>query len=322
MSRVLVTGATGFVGRALCGELLRHGHVVCAALRCVEDSTRMALEEVETIAVGEVNAATDWRKALAGCEAVVHLAARVHVMREEATDPLAEFRAVNAFGTENLARQAAATGVRRFVCVSTIKVNGDCTPPDAAFTEADLHLPKDPYGVSKSEAELALHRVARETGMEIVIVRPPLVYGPGVKGNFLTMLKALRRGIPMPFGAVSNRRSLVYLENLADALVLCATHPAATGETYLVSDGEDISTPELLRKLCEPLGVPLRLLPVPASVLRIGGTILGKSGAFERLLGSLIVDSSKIRLELGWTPPFTLTDGLRKTAEWFKSNNV
>ncbi len=322
MSRVLVTGATGFVGRALCGELLRHGHAVCAALRRVEDSTRMALDEVETVAVGEVNAATDWRKALAGCEAAVHLAARVHVMREEATDPLAEFRVVNAFGVENLARQAAATGVRRFVFVSSIKVNGERTPSNAAFTEADPHCPQDPYGVSKSEAELALHRVARETGMEIVIVRPPLIYGPGVKGNFLTMLKALRRGIPMPFGAVSNRRSLVYLENLADALVLCTTHPAAAGETYLVSDGEDISTPELLRKLCEPLDVPVWLLPVPASILRVGGTILGKSEAFERLLGSLIVDSSKIRRELGWTPPFTLTDGLRNTVEWFKSNNV
>lgn len=321
MSRVLVTGATGFVGRALCVELLRHGHGVCAALRCVENGARLARKALETIAVGEVNATTDWRKALAGCEAVVHLAARVHVMRDKAADPLAEFRAVNTMGTENLARQAAATGVRRFVCVSTIKVNGG-TSPDAAFTEADPHLPKDPYGVSKSEAELALHRVALETGMEIVIVRPPLVYGPGVKGNFLTILKTLRRGIPMPFGAVSNRRSLVYLENLADALVLCVTHPAATGETYFVSDGEDISTSELLRKLCEALDVPARLLPVPASVLRIVGTIVGKSGAFERLLGSLIVDSSKIRRELGWTPPFTLTDGLRKTAEWFKSNNV
>jgi nucleoside-diphosphate-sugar epimerase len=315
-----VTGATGFVGAALCHKLHESGASVKAAYRQSGGSPHFSWG-VTPVPIGPIGPECKLSEVLQGVDTVLHLAARAHVMREIATDPIAEFRAVNTIGTETLARQAADVGVRRFVYLSSIKVNGENTAVDTSFTEADPHRPRDPYGISKSEAELALHRVARETGMEIVIVRPPLVYGPGVKGNFLTMLRALRRGIPMPFGAVANRRSLVYLENLADALVLCATHPAATGETYLVSDGEDISTPELLRKLCEPLGIPLWLLPVPASVLRIGGTILGKSGAIERLLGSFIVDSGKIRRELGWTPPFTLTEGLQKTAEWFKGNH-
>lgn len=321
MQSCLVTGATGFVGMALCRKLHESGVSVKAAYRRRGGVPNFP-PEVTPIAIGSIGPEDQFVGVLNKVDTVLHLAARVHVMKDAATDPLAAFRVLNTLGTEVLARQAAAAGVRRFVYVSSIKVNGERTPTNIAFTEFDPHLPRDPYGISKSEAELALHRVTRETGMEIVIVRPPLVYGPGVKGNFERMLQALRRGLPLPLGAIDNRRSLVYVENLVDALVLCANHPAAANNTYLVSDGEDLSTPDLLRKLAEALATSARLFPAPRSFLRLGGAILGKTEVVERLLDSLLVDSGKIRRELGWRPPFTLTEGLQKTAEWFKSNHV
>lgn len=321
MQNILVTGASGFIGRSLCRRLLESGCRVTAPKSRASSGSGLA-PGLTSVAIDSIGPETRWEEALTGTDTVMHLAARVHVMKDKAADPLAEFRAVNTFGTENLARQAAAAGVWRFVFVRSIKVNGESTASDVGFTEADPHLPRDPYGVSKSEAELALYRIASKTGMEIVIIRPPLVYGPGVKGNFLAMLKALHRGIPLPLGAIVNRRSLVYRENLVDALMLCASHPAAAGQTYLVSDGEAMSTPDLLRKLGEALNVPARLLPVPVSVLRLGGKVLGKSGAMGRLLGSLVVNSGKIRRELGWAPPFSLAQGLQQTAEWFRSNQA
>lgn len=317
MSRVLVTGATGFVGRALCAELLRHGHAVCAALRRAEDLTRLALEGVDAIAVGTVNAATDWRNALAGCETVVHLAARVHVMREEAADPLTEFRAVNVEGTLNLARQAAKAGVRRFVYLSSIKVNGEQTLPGRPFAEQDVPAPLDPYGVSKYEAEEGLRKLAQQTGMEVVIVRPPLVYGPGVKANFLNMMRWLHKGVPLPLGAIHNYRSLVALDNLIDLIITCIKHPAAANQTFLVSDGEDISTTELLQRTGLALGKPARLIPVPACLLMAGAILLGKQAVAQRLLDSLQVDISKARTLLGWTPPVSVDEGLRRTAQCF-----
>ena len=317
----LVTGATGFVGAALCHKLRESGASVKVAYRQSGGLPHFS-PGVTPVAIGPIGPECKLSEALHRVDTVLHLAARAHVMREIATDPIAEFRAVNTLGTETLARQAANSGVRRFVYVSSIKVNGENTPFGTSFTEADPHRPRDPYGISKSEAELALHRVTRETGMEIVIVRPPLVYGPGVKGNFLAMLKILHRGIPLPFGAIVNRRSLVYVENLVDALVLCATHPAAANNTYLVSDGDDVSTTELLRMLSQALGVPVWLIPVPPSFLTLGGAVLGKAAAFKRLLCSLVVDSSKIRRELGWKPPVGFQEGLQRTAEWFKSNHV
>ena len=321
MHSILVTGATGFVGRPLCRRLLADGQQVVGAMRSASQASHLT-DGAKTVMLGEINRQFNAGRAFQGISIVIHLAARVHVMSDIAKNPLAEFREVNTYGTEQLAKLAAEAGVRRLVYVSSIKVNGEATSPGKAFTEDDAPNPLDPYGVSKSEAEDALAGIAQETGLEVVIVRPPLVYGPGVKGNFLTMLKTVQRGIPLPLGAIVNRRSLVYVQNLVDALVLCATHPAAAGETYLVSDGEDVSTPERLRKLGEALGVPVWLMPVPPSFLTLGGAVLGKAGAFERLLDSLIVESGKIRRELGWTPPFTLTEGLQKTAEWFKSNHA
>ena len=323
--RMLVTGANGFVGNALVAASQQNAHSVRRALR------NKGEEEGDAVAVGDINGHTDWAEALRDIDVVIHLAARVHVMHESAADPLAAFREVNVQGTENLARQAAAGGVKRLVYVSSIKVNGESTlspgpsPVNGGgvqniFTELDIPAPQDPYGISKWEAEQALHRVAAETGLEIVIVRPPLVYGAGVKGNFAQMLKVLDRGIPLPFASVHNRRSLIHGGNLADALIACATHPAAAGQTYLVSDGDDVSTPELLRRLGAELGRPARLFPCSPALLRFAGRLTGKSAQIERLLGSLQVDSARIRRELDWHPPYTLQQGLQGTAEWYRAN--
>lgn len=307
---MLVTGASGFVGRTLCAELLRRGHSVRAALRTPEN---FDIAGCEMVGISGIDSHTDWNHALHGVTTVIHLAARVHVMRDDASDPLEEFRRVNVAGTEHLARTAAANGVKRFVYVSSIKVNGEETSGDKVFTEMDTPSPQDPYGVSKWEAEQALHRVSQETGLEVVIVRPPLVYGPGVKGNFAQMLKVLSKNIPLPLASINNLRSLVYVGNLADALILCATHPAAVGSTFLVSDGEDVSTPDLLRQLGVAMAHPARIFSFPAALLKLSGRLIGKSDQIERLLGSLCVDSGKIRRELGWCPPYALRDGLQKT---------
>lgn len=315
--RALITGATGFVGRDVCARAVRQGLTVRAALRKHVESG-----SVESVVVGEINGATEWGRALRDVDVVIHLAARVHIMRESAESPLDEFRRINVAGTERLASSAAASGVRRLVYVSSIKVNGEATSDGSRFSEVDTLFPQDPYGVSKYEAEQALHRIAEETGLEVVIVRPPLVYGAGVKGNFIQMLKVLAKGVPLPLASVHNRRSLVYVENLADALIACATHPAAAGQTYLVSDGEDISTSQLLRSLGDALGAPARLIPCPPTLLNLAGRLTGRTAQVERLLGSLQVDSGKIRRELDWTPPYTLQQGLQTTAEWYRNSRL
>lgn len=317
MTSILVTGANGFVGRALCEHLMQQGYVVRGAVR---RSEIILDSKISRVTVGEINSQTEWSAALAGVDLVIHLAARVHVMKETSIEPLDAFRHTNVQGTENLARSAAAHGAKRLVFVSSIKVNGEETIGGRSYTELDVSSPKDPYGVSKWEAEQALHRVAKETGMEVVIVRPPLVYGAGVKGNFAQMLKVVAKGIPMPLASVSNLRSLVYIGNFVDAMLTCATHPAAAGQTYLVSDGEDISTPDLLRQLGAAMGHPACLLPCPPVLLKMAGRLLGKSDQVERLLDSLQVDSSKIRRELGWQPPYALQQGLQATAEWYRDN--
>jgi nucleoside-diphosphate-sugar epimerase len=316
---ILVTGANGFVGETLCKLLIQRGHRVRGAVRNPQSAGALANAGAETAVAGNVDDQTDWSAALAGMDSVIHLAARVHVMEENAADPLAEFRRVNVAGTVHLARAAAASGVKRMVYVSSIKVNGEATMGEQRYAESDPPAPQDPYGVSKYEAEQALHRVARETGLEIVIVRPPLVYGPGVKGNFIQMLNVLAKGIPLPLASVRNARSLVFVGNLADALMTCATRPAAAGQTYLVSDGEDISTPELLRTLATEAGRPARLLPFPPGLLKALAKLTGKGAQAERLLGSLRVESGKIRAELNWTPPYTLRQGLQTTAEWYRT---
>lgn len=317
--RILVTGATGFVGGALCGALIKRGCSVRVALR---DPEKFANTACEMVRVPTIEAGTDWTEGLRGMATVMHLAARVPGIQDDITNPLEEFRKVNVVGTEHLARSAAASGVKRFVYVSTIKVHGEVTPGEEKLTEASAASSQDPYGVSKLEAEQALHRVAAETGLEIVIVRPPLVYGAGVKGNFAQMIKVLARGIPLPLASVHNLRSLVYVENLVDVLILCARHPKAAGQTYLVSDGEAISTPDLLRQLGAALGYPARLFPCPPALLKLAGRLTGKSEQVERLLGSLQVDTGKIRRELGWTPPHTLQQGLQATSEWYRNSHL
>lgn len=340
--KFLITGANGFVGKPLCAELLRRGQSIRVAVRAADSlvenvaapASQRALSAdgisspvpqyeagaagmtYDVAVVGLIDGSTDWTDALRGVNVVIHLAARVHVMSDAAADPLTEFLKVNLHGTENLARQAAQANVKRFVYVSSIKVNGEETRDGQKFSETDIPSPQDPYGVSKWQAELALQRIAQETGLEVVIVRPPLVYGPGVKGNFAQMLKVLAKGIPLPLAAVTNnRRSLVALDNLVDLIVTCLSHPAAANQTFLVSDGEDLSTADLLKRMGLALGKPTRLFYVPPSLLKLGATLLKKDGVYQRLCGSLQVDIGKTRQLLDWKPPLSVDEGLRRTAE-------
>ena len=310
MKTVLVTGANGFIGRALCDVLAASG-------RRVRKAVRMPVSSLpDAMAVGDIDADTDWRTALEGVSGVVHLAARAHVLRETATDPLAEYRKINVSGTERLARSAAAGGVRRLVFVSSVKVNGERTE-ERPFTEVDTPRPEDAYGVSKWEAEQALSRIAAKTGLEVVVLRLPLAYGPGVKGNFLRLMNLVARGVPLPLGTVHNRRSFIYSGNLTGAIATALDASQAAGRTYLVSDGEDVSTPDLVRGLARALGVKPRILPLPLAALALGATLAGKRAEFARLTGSLQVDSSLIQRELDWRPPFTLAQGLALTAKWY-----
>lgn len=308
--KVLVTGAAGFIGRPLCEQLAAHGYAVTPVVRTDAVAGQLA--------VGDIGPDTDWQPALgSGPEVVVHLAGRVHMMRETQADSLQAYRTHNVGGTLNLARQAAAAGVRRFVYLSSIKVNGEVTAPERPFRADDAAAPGDPYAVSKTEAEAGLQELARRTGLEVVIIRPPLVYGPGVKGNFATMVRWVLKGIPLPLGAIHNRRSLVALSNLVDFIVLCADprrSPAAANEVFLVSDGEDVSTADLLRKVARAYGVRSSLVPVPDALLRLGARIVGRSAAADRLLGSLVVDIGKARGTLGWQPVVTMEQQLQLMA--------
>jgi nucleoside-diphosphate-sugar epimerase len=314
LTKLLITGANGFVGGALCSEAAGLGLAVRGATRtaCVFPKVS-GLIGVENIVVGDINTNTDWNGAVLNCDIVIHLAARVHVMRDRTDDPLAQFRIVNTAGTENLARCAAANVVKRLVYVSSIKVNGEATFGDKRFLEEDQVDPQDAYGLSKWEAEQVLHRVAAETGLEVVIVRPTLVYGAGVKGNFSEMVRVVALGIPLPFLGIKNMRDLLYVGNLVDALMTCASHPEAVGNTYLVSDGVAISTPDLLQSLAKALGVSSRVFAWPIGLVKVIGAVFGKANKVERLVGSLQVDISKIRRELGWVPPYSLQQGLNKT---------
>ena len=309
---VVMTGATGFIGRQLQVRLDVNSYVAISTQRRAQSGFTASLN---SFVIGDINDTTNWSAALHGADAVVHLAARVHVMRDRSHDPLTEFRCVNTDGTLNLARQAAAAGVRRFVYLSSIKVNGEATHDGCPFTPNDLAAPQDPYGISKHEAEVGLRTIARTTGMQVVIIRPTLVYGAGAKGNFKSLMKLVARGLPLPLASIHNRRSLVGIDNLVDFIITCLEHPAAANETFLVSDGEDLSTPDLIRRIARAMNRPARLLPVPKSVLMAAAAILGKRDMAQRLCGSLQVDISKARTLLGWNPPVSVDEGLRRAVK-------
>jgi len=325
MPILAISGSSGFVGNALCCELLVRGYAVRRIVRRVKESPRSSpLTKVEGevkgegVPVGDIGSDTNWSNVLEKVDCVVHLAARVHVLKDTARDPLNEFRRTNTAATEHLARCAAQAGVRRLVFMSTINVSGTKTT-GAPFTESDPAHPGNSYGISKWEAEKALAHVANETGLETVILRSPLIYGPDAKGKFPMLIKAIVHHTPLPLASINNRRSLLYLGNAVDALVLAATHPIAAGKTFFLSDGQDVSTPELIRQLAAEMGVPARLLHCPPFLLRTMGRLLGKADSVSGLIDSLQIDSSAIRRELGWAPPYSLEQGLRATAQWYRN---
>lgn len=315
--KVLLTGASGFVGGAVLRRLSTDADKqVVAVVR--GSSAPVTLAQVARIE--SFDAQTHWQSHVQGIDTVIHAAARVHVMNDTEADPLAAFRAINVEGTLNFARQAAAAGVRRFIFISSIKVNGEGTRMGAPYTADDSAAPADPYGVSKMEAEQGLREIALATGMEVVIIRPVLVYGPGVKANFLSMMRWLDKGVPLPFGAIDNRRSLVAIDNLVDLIVTCIGHPAAANQTFLVSDGEDLSTTTLLQRMARALGKSARLIPVPSRLLELGALALGRKALSQRLCGSLQVDIEKTRTLLNWHPPVSVDEALAKTAQHYRKD--
>lgn len=315
--KVLVTGATGFLGHAMLAWLEDLEGV--DAVAGVRNDTGRSHNSTETLVLGDLEGPPPTLEALREINAIIHCAARVHVLHTKGTETVEAYRAANVDGTMKLANQAAKAGVRRFIFVSTVKVNGEATPTGSKFTADDEVSPADPYGRSKWEAEKALLALSKNSGMEVVIVRPPLVYGPGVGANFLSMMRWVKKGVPLPLANTQNQRSLVYVHNLTSLLWTCVVHPKAVNQIFLVSDGADLSTSQLLLKLAKYLREPSRLFPFPRSALKSTAHLMGKSSIFDRLFGSLQVDISKTQSTLEWTPPFDSDDGLRSTAVWFNS---
>lgn len=323
MHNVLITGANGFIGRVLCTKMQVDGCHIRGTVRSLKQAVSLPAG-VEPLQIESIDHTTDWSDALNGVDTIVHLAARVHIMNDTASNPLDAFRQVNVYGTEHLARMAAQAGVKRFIYISSIKVNGEETGlrterQRLKFSEKDDPAPQDPYGISKWETEQVLHKIAGDTGLEIVVLRLPLVYGPGVKANFLRLLKLTKLGLPLPIRSLHNQRSMIYLGNLVDAIMVCMEHPIAAGETFLVSDGQDVSMPDLILTISVAMGKKPRLLSFPPVLLDLLGKVTGKSAEVERMTGSLRVNSSKIRSMLDWNPPFTMEEGIRETVKWFSA---
>jgi len=320
--RVLVTGANGFVGRYVCRKLIASGFSPIAGIRDLRvwpelQQAITGLNEVSLL--GDLSANPKLRDSLSGASVVVHLAARVHVMRESARDPLQEFRKVNVIGTKSIALAAVAAGVRRLIFVSTVKVHGESTSGNP-FCEDTPSNPEDPYAISKWEGEEALRAVAAESGLEVVIVRPPLVYGPGVRGNLLRLIRLVNLDLPLPWPKGANCRSMIGVDNLADLLVRCVDHPQAAGQSFLVKDSEDVSTRELMTRLARFLSRPLRLFPAPEPLIRLAAILALKQEIVSRLLDSLVIDSGRAQQLLEWAPPLTLDEGLATTARWYQES--
>jgi nucleoside-diphosphate-sugar epimerase len=315
INSILVTGATGFVGTALCPLLTSYREVRAALWQ--NDDERHLPDHLSSVVIGSIGRDTDWREALHGIDLVIHLAARVHVMRDISLDPLGAFREVNTFGTESLARQAVAAGARRLVFVSTIKVNGEQTRPGETFKETDVPDPQDPYAISKMEAELALTKVAKETGLEVVIIRPPIMYGAGVKANFLALMKLVNMGIPLPTGSIANKRSLLFVKNLADFIARCVTNKSAANQVYLLGDGKSVTTTELITSIARAMKKSDRQFAFSAPIARAGARIIKRENFYSRLWGSLEIDSSKARDQFGWRPPYSFSEGIDDTVNWY-----
>lgn len=306
---ILVTGSTGFVGsRVVKLAKGRDWAVIPVVRKQIEPLTN-------SLVIPSIDDSTDWSGAFGGVDCVVHCAARVHQMNESEQDALTAYRETNTLGTLNLAKQAAEAGVKRFVFVSSIKVNGEFTEPGSPFLPNLDNIPKDPYGLSKYEAEVELAKLSKETGLEVVIIRPPLVYGPGVKANFLSMMRMIDKGIPLPFGAIKNQRSLVYLDNLSDLILTCCEHPSATGRTFLVSDDHDVSTTQLMRTIALSMGKAPRLLPIPMSLIQLAASVLNKKHIAQRICGNLQVEVGLTKEVLGWKPPVTFEQGIKNTVQ-------
>lgn len=318
MKTYLVSGATGFIGRALVPELERRGTRV---VRLVRHAATSIANDGDTLAAGDdfQNVDSVWPEGFRP-DCVIHLAARVHVMRDRAEDPLAAFRAVNVDATLRLAEAAARAGAKRFVYISSIKALGEDSDAGHPLRESDMPRPQDPYGVSKREAEVALLDLGARMGMEIVVLRPPLVYGPGVGANFLSLLRAVAKGLPLPLGSASALRSLVSVDNLVSAIIVCSAHPAAAGEIFHVSDGRDVSVAELVTMIGEALGRRARLVAIPTFILQVLGRLTGKNEAVRRLVEPLRLDVNKLQTKLGWTPQLSVETALTRTAAWYRSS--
>ncbi|RVT46908.1 SDR family oxidoreductase [Rheinheimera sediminis] len=301
---ILLTGASGFVGNALLG-VLGPKHLSILGRKSVQGDFKAFFH-------ADIAGNTDYSAALKGIDVIIHSAARVHVMDEKSSDPLAEFREVNTAGTLNLAQQAADSGVKRFIFISSIKVNGEKTFPGKPFQYDDKPMPEDAYGISKAEAETGLRQIALKTGMEVVIIRPPLVYGPGVKANFAAMMSLAKKNLPLPLGAINNKRSLVAIDNLTSLVVTCVTHPKAANQTFLVSDDNDLSTTELVETMFGAIGKKAIFIPVPVKVLHFAARLLGKGSVIDRLYGNLEVNIEFTKNALGWSPVVSVHEAIKK----------
>ena len=318
MTKILITGATGFVGRALFENLkLKKKYLIHLTTRTNQEEL---FEGGKAFNIGEIDSSTNWNDALDGVDCIVHCAARAHTTEKKQTDLLNAYRRINVDGTRNLAKQAVAIGIKRFIFLSSIKVNGEETIATKSFKYNDISQPEDAYGITKWQAEQALLEISKQTGLEVVIIRPPLVYGEGAKGNFLHLLNLVYKQIPLPFANINNLRSFIGLDNLLDLIICCIQHPKAAGETFLVSDGEDVSTSDLIIKLSKFMDKSPRLFQVPQLIIQLIGRLVGKSSEIERLLGSLRIDNSYTREILGWSPALSLDESLAKTVRGYLKN--